>query len=96
MNSSSRSSNISSKLYYTNKIMNKRFICQFLFLQVFMLKLVTSSKLQSIEQKNIRSKAEIATSHTQSFSTKLTWSGYRQQLLDELAAQEHAKAKKRK
>lgn len=76
--------------------MNKRFICQFLVLQVFILKLVTSSKLQSIEQKNIRYIAEIATSHIQSFSTKLIWSGYRQQLLDELAAEEHAKAKKRK
>jgi len=94
MNSSSRSSKISSKLYHIKKIMNKRFICQFLFLQVFILKLVTSSKLQSIEQKNIRYIAEIATSHIQSFSTKLIWSGYRQQLLDELAAEEHAKAKK--
>ena len=46
MNSSSRSSNISSKLHHMNKTMNKRFICQFLFLQVFMLRSIIRCKFR--------------------------------------------------
>ena len=36
----------------------------------------------------------ITTSHVISFSTKLTWSGCRQQQLDQLVEEEHAKFKK--
>ena len=59
-----------------------------------MQKLVTSSKLQSIEQNNTCYIVEIAISYVKYFSTKLTWSGCRQQQLDQLVEEEHAKFKK--